>query len=417
MSKTPASRPGLSTVRLLRRLALLVALLTLGEVLVGRVLPGREYDRNFRPWWTHYGRYLEHIRAYKRRHPDRPVIVFAGASVAWGFCNTPGNALPDQFERALHARYRTGPLSRAKVFNVCLQDNSAATDYYVLQALGGMADAIYLQVHYRFFNLGWRAKMALPVELMQQMGEWPTAGERRDLGGEWLRADPNLATGLSLWLARHSALYRDRLALRELVYGDSLAPGQAGYEAYEDWLERTGREHRQRAQERLAREATLRDRDRWLTTCWDDLPARRRLTPAKDVSVLDFGAVRPSNRNLHFLRRIARWSRQTEEPLFCYTAVLNARIMDPVSHTWRRDYRRSMALVRPLFTGPGQVFMDYNEIPAPPTRFFHDFDHLVDEGAAWQAARLLDDSRGFLEGPVLARFAGKQVSPRQGRRP
>jgi len=390
---------GLRPARLARRLALLALLLAVGEMLPAALLPTARYARDYRPTWPETARFIAYLNDYHRRHPDRPIILFLGPSTAWGTGASPGHAIPEEFGRLLAARYHTGPLARAQVFNLCLEGSNSAMDYYLLRAARSLhPTAVYYQEHYRFF--GARAALELKPELVASLGLWPSAGDRERLGGEWMQAERSLAVEASLACHRWWTLYRDRFALRALVYGDPRAPGEVGQERYDEWLERTGREHRRDAAWRLEEAERLALINHALTRPWDTLPAAQRellVRLNRNLHSYNFGVIRPSNRNLGFIGRLLAELKRDDIPTFAYTAVLNRPLLREYGLVNEADFARNSETLRRFHAERGVPYVDYNTQPPLPAAWFHDVDHLVDAGTAWQARRLLDDSRGFLE--------------------
>ena len=392
--------PGLRWQRLVRRCLFLGLLLVAGDRLLGLVLPPRGDDPFYRPGWWSLPRCVAQIQAFHRAHPDRPIIVFLGPSTAWGAAASRGKAIPEAFGTLLRQRYRHGPLSRARVFNLCLLGNTAAGDYYTLRAVAGVATATYWQLHYYpFAERGW---LDLHPWLVPLLGRWPSAQERRDLGGEWAERELTWDAACSLWLAQHWPLYRDRFALRALFYRSEQTPATAGYEAYESWLEGTGREHRPVAAARLASNRQEAWEHRFWNREWLELPPRLRQDYARKARLnYHCPPIARGNRNLAFVRRTLALARQYRLPLFTYTAVFNQPVMEP---GWvQGEYQRNMSVVKGVFAQAGMPLVDYNDLPPRPAHYFHDFDHLVDAGTTWQARQLLEDSAPFLEESVRAR--------------
>jgi len=403
----------ISWPRLLRRLLLLAALLVVGDLLLSVPLPTREYGHYYRPRWATFPRYLAYLRHFRRLHPERPIIVFLGPSTTWGISASPGHAIPDDFERALHRRYRSGPLSRAKVFNASLVAINLATQYYQLRALLPYVDAVYLQVHYRPF--AERETLTMIPELLPGIGQWPDEQETRLMAGVWLSRPRTWEVSCSLWLAQHWALYRDRFALREAVYGEPRGTAEMGYEWYENWFELLGLEHRFLTQDRLLRQVKMNQVEYYWVVPWTELPPHVQRGISMSRIIFHCPPLNRYNRNLRFTERMLAVAQQASVPIFAFTAVFNRPIMGPTEDWLHNEYQPNMRVVKQAFEEAKVPLVDYNDLPRQPQRYFHDFDHLVDAGSAWQAQALLDDSKEFLEQVVAPRFAGGKAGRHPGR--
>jgi len=385
--------------RWLRRLAFVLAYCLLSNLAIHLVLPDRRFARDYRPEWYELPRYVRFIHDYHRRHPDQPIIIFAGPSTSWGMGARPGKGFPERFARILRERYPRGPLARAKIFNVSLVGNNSATDYYTLRALSGVADAVYLQIHYAAFS--FRDQLHLKPELVVGLGQWPSERERMALGGEWVQNARNWGwdTAISIWLCRHLPLYRDRIALRHHLYQDVSNPAEYLYDSYENWMEATGRERRERAARRL-REACY-DRELFkvgVTQRWEQLSTGARDWFRKMTGWRFQGVpIRANNRNFTFLKLTVSDLQRRRVPLFVYTAKINVSLLEREGLWDQALYDRNQPVLARYFAAHAVPYVDYNDRPVLPERYFHDYAHLLDPGAAWQAEQLFRDSRGFLE--------------------
>lgn len=391
--------------RLLRRVLLTAALLALGDALLYVAFPARDFDRDYRAeWWT-IPRFVAHVRAWHRAHPDRATIVVLGPSTTWGSSSTRHNTVPARLERMIHARYRTGPLAGAKVFNLSLKAANASSGYYIWNALGGAADGLVFQVHY-YTLAGWQTLEMTP-ELPAVLGQCPNEDQRLTLGGEWRNRDTTLADRASAFLAGHWALYRDRFALREVVYGEERAPAEIANERYENWMQRSGRERRSWVTKRLKADAHEARLEYYRPWPWGTLPWDVANEVSQLVNRLYRFDAKPTNRNLHFIKLLLAETKRQQVPVFGFSAVFNREVVHGSDEWFAGQYRRNMSFVRRVFAAEGYPFYDHNDLPPLTREHFHDLDHLRDIGAAWQADQVMGEWGPFLE-QVEARVEARQ---------
>jgi hypothetical protein len=121
----------------------------------------------------------------------------------------------------------------------------------------------------------------------------------------------------------------------------------------------------------------------------------------------NFGRIGSHNRSLVFIQRTCSLVRERELPVLFYSALLNQPMLIREHIFNPADFAYNLRKIQDTFRRAGFPLLDYAAMRAPSEEFFHDGSHLRDVGARWQAARLWDDSRDWLERTVGQPGGGK----------
>jgi len=358
-----------------------VALLLLDAALTAYLRPGDvRYDKSWRMPRTlptsELPRAVEAIE-HQTTRSSRPVVVFVGASPAWGDAVATGSqSVPARFSEA--SAKASLPVD---VYNLASNGQLLGDAYFIARRMSGDADVLYVQLTYHNFNPAMRDGTTRRYpELASMLGVRVSRRLASILGADATpRAD--VTGAVDRWLRAHWVLYETHDQLAAKLLGST--PETRLRAEWESLLAPEGWEGE------LQREPS--------GLSFDELPPEEQTLVLDEFAATGEFDLRASDPELRTLTLLAEELKASGTRTVFYISPLNATALTDNGLFDRARYRRNVARIRAAAEASGHTFVDMNSATPLPSSAFADLNHTTGDGSVAAAAMLLDLSRAQLE--------------------
>jgi hypothetical protein len=352
----------------------MVAALVLIDLVVANYLrPGQSYDADWRLPRTQsmsaLPGYVDHIEGL-RRNPQRPRVLFLGASPTWGEMNRDRH----QTYSAAFARTARAAGVDARVYNLGADGALVADDYFIADRLVAHADLLGIQLTYHTFNPAARLDGAARfTELPRMLGEPVSAEVAKVLAID--RTMPfNLGGAVDRTLDRHWLLFREHDELATRLFGR-----QARDELYSRWQELTDS-----GPKKLPLAQALPKNTRF-----------DQLDPARQTEIIERYAdfanyrIRRGDSELRMLDLLCARLEQRHAHAVFFMSPLNIGALESFGVFEHRLYSANVAVIRAVVEKHGLSLIDWNQPGKElPSSAFADATHTTDRGSTVFTKRL-----------------------------
>ncbi len=386
------------------RLALAVVLVAAFDMAARAEVPepDREFDAAFRlptdSSLDGLDAFVRHIRRTRSAHPDDLIVVFLGASPAYGVGIR-------HAERTFSAAFESAAASdtpqgghRLRAFNLGANGLLLGDQYVIAKAIGDAADLFVVQLTYQTFDPRRSLSKMREPDLPSMLHVEIDPEEARALDTE-RRTDTPLDRAVDdafrdRWFAlAHKDEIASALALTDAptrLYRLAAGTPRASSPA-------EGAQDTDAGVVGVQGDVTGAEDSVDPTTPFDELdPALQMVAISRASESSDF-ELDAKNGELRMLERLARLLEARDRHAVFFLAPMNEEVISAYEVLDERRYERNVRHLRATVMRHGFELVDYHPKPFLTSAHFVDLTHTTDEGGTLTGQRLWQDLRHMVE--------------------